>query len=261
MFSPSTPAQYARPSFTGADSLRGRIDGGSDEEKSLNGDTDSDQSDSNKWEESQGEETDDDSEDTIDDDSFYGDEKGDSEESSDSEEDDDDDEEEEDEDEDDEDDDEYDGDAAGKQPDVLSDKEKEKATRIFYHLAPKVDVKVAPGTEITEENLEPMSEGLDFENFCVALALLGQTEKRERLKNEFDTMGQDLISLSEFMELLNSLRLKSDNRDINKSIREAFDAIYEATCPQDDQRDSTGRKFLTAHDLRRVMTNEGEHLP
>ena len=53
------------------------------------------------------------------------------------------------------------------------------------------------------------------------------------------------------------LRAKGNEEEALNRIKDAFDALYEGTCPNDDQKDFTGQRFIYAVDFRLLLTVTG----
>jgi hypothetical protein len=78
---------------------------------------------------------------------------------------------------------------------------------------------------------------INEDQFGTALALLGQTEKRERLKQLYDDLAvSDGMSIDGFFTALNRLRQKNAQDEHMDKIQEAFDALYEGSCLDDNQK-------------------------
>lgn len=54
------------------------------------------------------------------------------------------------------------------------------------------------------------------------------------------------------------LRQRGNEEDALNRIQDAFDALYEGTCPNDDQKDFTGQRYIYANDFRLLLTEIGE---
>lgn len=57
---------------------------------------------------------------------------------------------------------------------------------------------------------------------------------------------------------LRRLRQKGNEDEALKRIHEAFNALYEGTCVNDDQKDFTGQRYIYANDFRLLLTITGE---
>lgn len=53
------------------------------------------------------------------------------------------------------------------------------------------------------------------------------------------------------------LRAKGNEDEALNRIKHAFDALYEGTCLNDDQKDFTGQRFIYAADFRLLLTVTG----
>jgi hypothetical protein len=53
------------------------------------------------------------------------------------------------------------------------------------------------------------------------------------------------------------LRAKGNEEEALNRIKYAFDALYEGTCLNDDQKDFTGQRFIYAADFRLLLTVTG----
>lgn len=109
---------------------------------------------------------------------------------------------------------------------ILSDIEQSRCEKVFRHC-------------------DTFGEGLDLDAFCVALALMGQIEKVEHVREVFKTAMMDRIPVDIFLDLVTKLRLRNVSEEINDDIQEMFDALYEGTCPDDNQRDDGGNRLYT----------------
>ena len=138
---------------------------------------------------------------------------------------------------------------------------------------------------------------MNEDQFGVALALLGQTEKKEDLKILYDDLAiSDGLSIDGFMLALNRqvtsmfmlsniyilekafyplekekfihlliyfgllfhrLRQKGHEEESLKRILEAFNALYDGTCLNDDQKDFSGQRYIYANDFRLLLTTTG----
>jgi hypothetical protein len=56
------------------------------------------------------------------------------------------------------------------------------------------------------------------------------------------------------------LRAKGNEEEALNRIKYAFDALYEGTCLNDDQKDFTGQRFIYAADFRLLLTVTGRML-
>jgi hypothetical protein len=58
--------------------------------------------------------------------------------------------------------------------------------------------------------------------------------------------------------LMVRLRQRGNEEDALNRIQDAFDALYEGTCPNDDQKDFTGQRYIYANDFRLLLTEIGD---
>jgi Ca2+-binding EF-hand superfamily protein len=100
---------------------------------------------------------------------------------------------------------------------------------------------------------------LNEDQFGMALVLLGQTSTREQLKRLYDDLAiSDGMHLDGFFVALNRLRQKSNDEEGIDRIQDAFDALYEGTCLNDDQKNFAGQRYIYAADFRLLLTITGE---
>ena len=57
--------------------------------------------------------------------------------------------------------------------------------------------------------------------------------------------------------LLRRLRQKGHEEESLKRILEAFNALYDGTCLNDDQKDFSGERYIYANDFRLLLTTTG----
>jgi len=114
------------------------------------------------------------------------------------------------------------------------------------------------------------------DQFYKGLSLLGFVEKSERVRTLWLRSKKNSIDKKNFVLLLIQLREKKDEKqtdnnknkdedvppedDIFTRIEEHFEALYEGTCEFDDQRDESGKKYILASELRRILTTLGQKL-
>lgn len=101
---------------------------------------------------------------------------------------------------------------------------------------------------------------INEEQFTLALALLGQRERVDKVRALYLTARTEFITIDHFKKMIVMLRSRADYPDLQASIRDAYDALYEGTCEQDTQRDEFGEKYLLVRDLREVLTALGNKL-
>ena len=101
---------------------------------------------------------------------------------------------------------------------------------------------------------------LNEDQFGIALALLGQTESMDHLKRLYDQEAvADGLDEERFKRCLARLRTKSSTDDDQAArIRDAFDALYRGTCPNNDQKDFGGNRYIFAKDLRLLVRTTGD---
>jgi predicted acyltransferase len=70
--------------------------------------------------------------------------------------------------------------------------------------------------------------------------------------------GAVLLIMPSFLPHPNRrLRAKGNEEEALNRIKYAFDALYEGTCLNDDQKDFTGQRFIYAADFRLLLTVTG----
>ena len=61
----------------------------------------------------------------------------------------------------------------------------------------------------------------------------------------------------DFALLFRRLRQKGHEEESLKRIVEAFNALYDGTCLNDDQKDFSGERYIYANDFRLLLTTTG----
>jgi Ca2+-binding EF-hand superfamily protein len=117
-----------------------------------------------------------------------------------------------------------------------------RAERVFYHCDTYND------------------RGLSEDQLCNALALLGQIEKVDEIRELFHKYKCDPMPKHIFLKVLCDLRQRKLTDGQTEAIEHAFEAIYQGSCPDDTNRDDSGRKFVLASDLRRFLISLGDKL-
>lgn len=165
----------------------------------------------------------------------------------------------------------------------LSEEEIVRADAVYAHVL-QMNTRSRIGSSSSSRHSATAEEEIDFQQFQVALSLLGQQESNDKLQDMFvkelqsqgssssgsgagekeQQRGKETIDKDTFKRLVAELRLAvvgaDDHTVIIARIRDAFDALYEGTCELDDQRDEYGDKYIYAKALRQHLTTLGNAL-
>lgn len=117
-----------------------------------------------------------------------------------------------------------------------------RAERVFYHCDTYND------------------RGLSEDQLCNALALLGQIEKVDDVRELFHKYKYDPMPKHIFLKVLCDLRQRRLTDGQSEAIEHAFEAIYQGSCPDDTNRDDSGRKFILASEFRRFLISLGDKM-
>lgn len=103
----------------------------------------------------------------------------------------------------------------------------------------------------------PEKDRINEEQFNLALSLLGYVESIETIRGLFLKEQAEYIEFDKFLDLLSELRRKKSKDDTFQQIEAHFNAIYDGTCPDGDQINELGEKYILANDLRNLLIKTG----
>jgi hypothetical protein len=129
----------------------------------------------------------------------------------------------------------------------LSEEEKIRALRVFKHCCDTYD-----------------DNAINAEQFSVALALLGQIETQDKVKELFDKHEASTRKISvnkkQFLLMFDGLRTKTMQEEVLQQIEVHFNNLYEGMCDEDSNKDTVGGRFLLVSKFREILTSQGDVL-
>ncbi len=129
----------------------------------------------------------------------------------------------------------------------LSEEEKIRALRVFKHCCDTYD-----------------DNALNAEQFSVALALLGQIETQDKVKELFDkheaSTRKITVNKKQFLLMFDGLRTKTMQEEVLQQIEVHFNNLYEGMCDDDSNKDTVGGRFLLVSKFRELLTSQGDVL-
>ena len=99
---------------------------------------------------------------------------------------------------------------------------------------------------------------LNEEQVCLGLSLLGQIERSEVVRELMKKYNVNLAPKHVFVYIVRDLRIRKLSESHAENIVEAFEALYNGLYPRGDNMDGSGRKYLFADDLRKLLSSQGE---
>ena len=128
----------------------------------------------------------------------------------------------------------------------LSEEEKKRALKVFKHC------------DTFDENT------LNAQQFGVALALLGQIETQDKVKELFEKhealTRKISVNKSQFLKMFDGLRKKTIQEEVLRQIEIHFHNLYEGMCDDDSNKDNVGGRFLPVSKFREILTSQGDVL-